>query len=220
MTQLKAFILDLDGVITDTAEYHYQAWRRLADEENIPFTREDNEQLRGVSRRRSLELLLGERISDYTEDQMQEMMDRKNGFYQALLETITEDDMLPGARELISEIKRRGLKVAVGSASKNTQIVLEKLQITAEFDGIADGHSVIRAKPAPDIFVHAAGQVGLPVAHCAVVEDAESGVQAALTAGMVAIGVGPEERVGVRSSVSPDFRYDSTADIDLDEILA
>jgi beta-phosphoglucomutase len=164
--------------------------------------------------------LLGERISDYTEDQMQEMMDRKNGFYQALLETITEDDMLPGARELISEIKRRGLKVAVGSASKNTQIVLEKLQITAEFDGIADGHSVIRAKPAPDIFVHAAGQVGLPVAHCAVVEDAESGVQAALTAGMVAIGVGPEERVGVRSSVSPDFRYDSTADIDLDEILA
>jgi HAD superfamily hydrolase (TIGR01509 family) len=135
------------------------------------------------------------------------------------LETITEDDILPGARELISEIKRRGLKVAVGSASKNTRIVLEKLHITEEFDGIADGHSVTRAKPAPDIFVHAAGQVDVPVAQCAVVEDAESGVQAALTAGMVAIGVGPEERVGVRSSVSPHFRYDTTADIDLDEIL-
>ncbi len=220
MVQLKAFILDLDGVITDTARYHFQGWKRLADEEGIPFTREDNEQLRGVSRRRSLELLLGEHVSDYTEDQMQEMMARKNGYYQALLETITEDDFLPGARELIEELKGRGLKVAVGSASRNTRTVLAKLHITDQFDGIADGHSVVRPKPAPDIFVHAAGQVGVPVANCAVVEDAESGVQAALTAGMIAIGVGPEERVGVRSSVNPHFRYDTTADIDLDEILA
>ncbi len=220
MATLQAFILDLDGVITDTAKYHFRAWKRLADEEDIPFTREDNEQLRGVSRRRSLELLLGEHIADYTEDQMQEMMDRKNGYYQTFLESITTDDFLPGARELIDEIKQRGFKVAVGSASRNTRIVLEKLQITDEFDGIADGHSVTRAKPAPDIFVHAAGQVGVPAANCAVVEDAESGVQAALTAGMVAIGVGPEERVGALSSVDPHFRYDTTADIDLDEILA
>jgi beta-phosphoglucomutase len=220
MTQLKAFILDLDGVITDTAKYHFQAWKRLADEEGIPFTREDNEHLRGVSRRRSLELLLGEHIGDYTEDQLQEMMDRKNGYYQALLETISEDDFLPGARALIGEIRHRGLKVAVGSASKNTRIVLERLQITDEFDGIADGHSVTRAKPAPDIFIHAAGQVGVPVANCAVVEDAEAGVRAALTGGMVAIGVGPDERVGAQSPVNPHFRYDTTADIDLDEILA
>ena len=214
MRDLQAFILDLDGVITDTARYHYQAWKRLADEEGIPFSREDNEQLRGVSRRRSLELLLGEHASNYDDDQMQEMMDRKNSYYQELLETITEDDLLPGARELIDDLKRRGLGIAVGSASRNTRIVLEKLGITDTFDGIADGYSVSRAKPAPDVFVHAAGQLGVPTEACVVVEDAASGVQAAINGGMVAVGIGPEERVG-----EADFRYDTTADIDVDEIL-
>jgi len=214
MAQIRAFILDLDGVITDTAKYHFQGWKRLADAEGIPFTRDDNEKLRGVSRHRSLELLLGERVSEYTEEQMQEMMDRKNGYYQQLLKTITEEDFLPGARELIDEIRGRGFKIAVGSASKNTRTVLEKLGITDAFDGIADGYSVSRAKPAPDIFVHAAGQLGVSAANCVVVEDAESGVQAARTGGMIAVGVGPEERVGYA-----DFRYDTTADIDLNEIL-
>jgi beta-phosphoglucomutase len=214
MVQLKAFILDLDGVITDTAKYHFQGWKRLADEEGIPFTREDNEQLRGVSRRRSLELMLGERVSDYTEEQMQEMMDRKNGYYQQLLQTITEDEFLPGACHLIEEIQRRGFKIAVGSASRNTRTVLDRLGITDTFDGIADGYSVTRAKPAPDVFIHAAGQLGVPTENCVVIEDAESGVQAALTGGMTAVGIGPDERVG-----QAHFRYDTTADIDLDEIL-
>lgn len=214
MARLKAFILDLDGVITDTAKYHFRAWKRLADEEGISFTREDNEQLRGVSRRRSLELLLGDQISEYTEEEIQEMMDRKNNNYQSLLESITEDEFLPGARDLIDELRERELKIAVGSASRNTRIVLEKLEITDVFGGIADGYSVSRAKPAPDIFVHAAGQLNVRAVDCAVVEDAESGVQAALTAGMVAVGVGPEERVG-----KAHFRYAKTADIDLDEIL-
>lgn len=215
MTELKAFILDLDGVITDTARYHFQAWKRLADEEGISFTREDNEQLRGVSRRRSLELLLGNHVSETTEEEMQEMMDRKNGYYQALLETITEDEFLPGARDLIDGLRRRDLKIAIGSASRNTRIVLKKLGISDAFDGIADGYSVSRAKPAPDVFVHAAGQLGVPVVNCAVIEDAESGVQAALTAGMVAVGIGPENRVG-----KAHLRYDSTADVNLDEILS
>lgn len=215
MTELKAFILDLDGVITDTARYHFQAWKRLADEEGISFTREDNEQLRGVSRRRSLELLLGSHVSETTEEEMQEMMDRKNGYYQALLETITEDEFLPGARDLIDGLRRRDLKIAIGSASRNTRIVLKKLGISDAFDGIADGYSVSRAKPAPDVFIHAAGQLGVPVVNCAVIEDAESGVQAALTAGMVAVGIGPENRVG-----KAHLRYDSTADVNLDEILS
>ncbi len=215
MSHIKGFILDLDGVITDTAKYHFQAWKRLADEEGVPFTREDNEQLRGVSRRRSLELLLGDHAPNYTEAQIQEMMSRKNGYYQEMLAQITENEFLPGACALIEEIKRRGLKIAVGSASKNTRTVLSKLQITDDFDGIADGHSVSRAKPAPDIFVHAAGQIGLPTVNCAVVEDAASGVEAALTGGMIAIGIGPEERVG-----RAHFRYDTPADVDLDEILA
>jgi beta-phosphoglucomutase len=187
----------------------------LADEEGISFTREDNEQLRGVSRRRSLELLLGNHVSETTEEEMQEMMDRKNGYYQALLETITEDEFLPGARDLIDGLRRRDLKIAIGSASRNTRIVLKKLGISDAFDGIADGYSVSRAKPAPDVFVHAAGQLGVPVVNCAVIEDAESGVQAALTAGMVAVGIGPENRVG-----KAHLRYDSTADVNLDEILS
>jgi len=211
---IQAFILDLDGVLTDTAEYHFRAWKRLADEEGIPFGREENEQLRGVSRRRSLELLLGHRVADYGEEQMEEMMSRKNQLYQRFLQSISQDDLLPGARDLIDALKRRGLRVAVGSASKNTRIVLGKLGISGAFDGIADGHSVTRAKPAPDVFIHAAGQLGVPAAACAVVEDAASGVEAALTAGMLAVGIGPEERVG-----KAHFRYNSTADVDLNEIL-
>lgn len=214
-TAIRAFILDLDGVLTDTAEYHFLGWKRLAEEEGISFTREDNEQLRGVSRRQSLMLLLGDHKDEYTEEDIQEMMARKNGYYQESLEEITEDDFLPGAQELLKEIKARGLKVAIGSSSRNTKTVLENLGIEDEFDAIADGYSVARAKPAPDLFLYAAQQMGVPPELCVVVEDAESGVAAALAGRMVAVGIGPEERVG-----RAHYRYDSTADIDLDEILA
>mgnify|MGYP000210640198 CR=1 FL=1 len=211
---IQAIILDLDGVITDTAEYHYRAWKRLADEEGVPFDREANEALRGISRRRSLEILMGEHITRYNEEQIQALMARKNGYYQEMLEQITPADFLPGAWELLQAIKARGLKVAIGSASRNTMRVLTRLGIADFFDGISDGHSVVRAKPAPDVFIYAAGRVGVPVAQCVVIEDAESGVQGALAGGMVAVGIGPEERVGVAH-----FRYDTTADINLDEIL-
>ena len=214
-TAIRAFILDLDGVVTDTAEYHFQAWKRLAEEEGISFTREDNEQLRGVSRRQSLMFLLGEHKDEYTEEEIQEMMARKNGYYQELLEKITEDDFLPGAQELIAELKDRGLKVAIGSSSKNTKTVLKNLGIEDEFDAVADGHSVARSKPAPDLFLYAAQQMDVPPELCVVVEDAESGVEAALAGRMIAVGIGPEERVG-----KAHYRYETTADIDLDEILA
>lgn len=214
-TAIQAFILDLDGVLTDTAEYHFQGWKRLAEEEGISFTREDNEQLRGVSRRQSLMFLLGDHKDEYTEEEIQEMMARKNGYYQELLEEITEEDFLPGAQELLEEIKARGLMVAIGSSSKNTKTVLTHLGIEDEFDAIADGHSVERSKPAPDLFLYAAQKLDAPPELCVVVEDAESGVEAALAGGMIAVGVGPEERVG-----KAHYRYDSTADIDLDEILA
>lgn len=211
---IQAFILDLDGVLTDTAEYHFRAWKRIADEENIPFTREDNEQLRGVSRRRSLEILLGEHRRRYTESEMQEMMDRKNGYYQEMLRQITEDDFLPGAQALMENLRERGLKVAIGSASKNTKTVLRQLGILDFFDVIADGHSVERGKPAPDLFLYAAAKMEVDPAECVVVEDAKSGVAAALEGGMVAVGIGPEERVG-----EAHFRYDTTADIRIAEIL-
>jgi beta-phosphoglucomutase len=215
MMTIQAFILDLDGVLTDTAEYHFQAWKRIAEEEDVPFIREDNEQLRGVSRRRSLEILLGDHRHRYTESQMQELMARKNGYYQEMLRQITEEDFLPGASALLDDLRARGFKIAIGSASKNTKTVLRQLGISDLFDVIADGYSVERSKPAPDLFLYAAAEMDVDPARCVVVEDAASGVRAALDGGMIAVGVGPEARVG-----EAHFRYDSTADIELSEILS
>ncbi len=212
--EIGAVILDLDGVITDTAEYHFHAWQRVAEEEGITFTREDNEALRGVSRRQSLELLLGEHIERYGEDTLEEIMDRKNRYYRNSLEQITPADFLEGAPALLAAIRSRGLKMAIGSASKNTRIVLQRLGIIEAFDVIADGYSVERTKPAPDLFLYAAEQMGVRPGQCIVIEDAASGVTAALAAEMVAVGVGPEERVG-----HAHYRYDTIAAVDLDEIL-
>jgi beta-phosphoglucomutase len=209
----RAVIFDLDGVITDTAEFHYLGWQRLADEEGIPFDREANEALRGVSRRESLEIMLGDR--EVPEDELLAMMERKNGYYVDSLGHMGPDDALPGAVELVEEARDRGLAVAIGSSSKNARLVLDKLGLTDRFDAIADGDSVDRAKPAPDLFLAAAELLGVEPAACIVVEDAESGVDAALAAGMVAVGVGPEDRVG-----HAHHRFDTTADIDLGVVLA
>jgi len=211
---IHAFILDLDGVITDTAEYHYLAWKRLADENDVHFDRSVNENLRGISRRKSLEILLGNQIDRFSEADIAEMMETKNGYYREMLTSITPADFLPGAEELLKNIRKRDLKVAIGSASRNTPMVLKKLGIADFFDAVSDGHSVVRAKPAPDVFVFAAGAMKIPVEFCAVIEDAAAGVEAANTAGMVSIGVGPKDRVG-----HARYRYDTTADIDLGSIL-
>jgi beta-phosphoglucomutase len=191
---LKGFIFDLDGVITDTAEYHFRAWKRLADEEGIPFTREDNEQLRGVSRRESLRRLLKGRVIDEATATL--WMDRKNGYYTAFLSTMTPQDLLPGAREFLEASRAAGMKVGLASASRNARPVLDSLQITALFDVLGDGHSVVNTKPAVDLFVWVAGGFGVPAAECVVFEDAEAGVDGALAAGMQCVGIGPVERVG------------------------
>ncbi len=191
---VQAVIFDLDGVLTDTAEYHYRAWQRLADEEGLPFSRQINEQLRGVSRRRSLEIILGGRM--VAPDTFAAMMARKNRYYIELLRNITADNLLPGAVSLLQTLKMDGVKLAVGSASKNAHLVLDRLGIADYFDVVADGYSVTQTKPAPDLFLFAARQMGISPANCAVVEDAASGVEAALAAGMWAVGIGPAERVG------------------------
>lgn len=156
---IRAFIFDLDGVITDTAEYHYRGWKQLADEEGLSFAREDNEHLRGIPRRESLMLILKDRV--YTEEKIQEMMQRKNSYYLEFIKEISPSDLLPGAKELLEEIRAAGLKNALGSASKNALEVIERLGIQSLFDAIADGHSVERQKPAPDLFLHAAHQLDL-----------------------------------------------------------
>ena len=210
---IKAFIFDLDGVLTDTAEYHYRGWKRLAEELSIPFTREDNEALRGIPRRESLMMIIKDR--QYTEEQISEMMERKNRYYLEFIREVTPGDLLPGARPLLEEIHAAGLKSAIGSASKNAPEVIRRLGISSLLDAISDGHSVEFQKPAPDLFLHAANQLGLEPSECAVVEDAAAGVQAAQAGGFHSVGLGPWERVG-----AADVIYPSLADLRLLELLA
>lgn len=191
--EIKGAIFDLDGVLTDTSELHYLAWKRLADDENIPFSREDNEALRGISRRESLLLILKERR--LKETQIVEMMDRKNKYYVESISSLTERDLFPGVREFLVSLRDEGIKLALGSASKNAKSVLLRLGITDLFDGIADGSSVEVQKPAPDLFLFASRLIGIPAPECVVFEDAAAGIQAALAGGMWAVGIGPRQRL-------------------------
>lgn len=210
-TQIQGVIFDLDGVLTDTAEFHYRSWQKLADEEGLPFNRQANEALRGVSRRESLMLIIGDR--QFPEEKIQEMMDRKNRYYVESIQNITAADLLPGALELLDELRQAGIKIAIGSASKNAHTVVEKLGIADLVDAIADGYSVQHPKPAPDLFLFAANQLGLEPGQCVVVEDAAAGIEAALAAGMWAVGLGPAERVGAAQVVLPSLEGVTWADL-------
>lgn len=191
---LQAVIFDLDGVITDTAEYHYLAWQQLADEEGLAFNRAFNEQLRGVSRRDSLLLILNKSGRTVDELTLQEMMFRKNRYYVNMLNRISPNDLLPGATALLDMLDLAGIPYALASASKNARTVLNHLGITHRFAIIADGDSVTRQKPAPDLFRFAAARLGARPACCVVIEDAAAGIAAAQSAGMAALALGPAVR--------------------------
>jgi beta-phosphoglucomutase len=212
MTGIQAMIFDLDGVLTDTSEYHYQAWKHLADDEGLPFTHAENDaHLRGVGRRESLLYLLkGRQVS---QAHMAEMMDRKNRYYNALIKHMTPTEVVPGAVALLREIRQAGIKLAIASASKNAMTVLQRLEIVSYFDGIADGSCVVRSKPEPDIFLFAAGLLGTPTPACLGIEDANAGVEAIKTAGMRAIGVGPKERFARADRVLDDFANKTLRDL-------
>lgn len=204
MQRPNAIIFDLDGVLTDTSDYHYEAWKHLADDLGIPFTREENDKyLRGVSRRDSLMYII--RGRHYTEDQIQEMMDRKNRYYVEMIQKMTPNDLVPGGKELLQEIQHAGIKIAIASVSKNAHTVIDNLDINVYLDAIADGYAVTNGKPAPDIFVFAAGQVNTPTSQCLVLEDAAAGVEAAKKGGMLAIGIGPQDRFQGADKVLPDL---------------
>jgi beta-phosphoglucomutase len=209
---IRGLIFDLDGVITDTAELHYRAWQRMADEAGLPFDRQANEALRGIGRRESLGRVVGAR--SVSEAEAEDLMDRKNGYYRELLQTLTPDDVLPGSIELVEAARNRGLRVALASASRNAREVLDRLGISDRFDAVCDGHTVEAAKPAPDLFLAAATALDLPPEECVVFEDAADGVAAAHAAGIAAVGIGPTERVGTAEMV-----VDGLADADLDAIL-
>ena len=214
MGKLKGFIFDLDGVITDTAEYHYLGWKKLADEENMEFDREFNEKFRGVSRMECLDLLLEANNRKVTPEERKELAERKNNYYQEYLKNISKDNLLDGIEDVLKTLKDKGFKLAIASASKNTSIVVKKLDIKDMFDTISDGHSVKKSKPAPDLFLHTAEKLNLEPKECVVFEDAEAGVDAAIAANMTAVGIGPEKRVG-----HAHYRFDSVQDIELKKIM-
>lgn len=209
---IHALLFDLDGVITDTAEYHFRAWKQLADEEGIPFSRQDNEQLRGVSRRESLNRMLNGRALD--EESAQAWMERKNSYYREMIEKISQEDLLPGAAEILVQAREAGVKTALVSASLNAPDVVHRLGIAGQFDVITTGGDVRRQKPAPDLFLHAAERLNVSPGQCLVIEDAESGIDAARAAGMFSVGLGPAERVG-----HADLVFASLQDVQLDDLL-
>lgn len=190
--KLKAVIFDLDGVITDSARYHYLAWKELADELGIPFDEEYNEKLKGVSRMESLELILenGNACNKYTKVEKAEMAEKKNHNYRELIKQITPADILPGIQDFLDELKEEGIKIALASVSKNASFIISRLELESFFDYIADAAKVPNAKPFPDIFLAGMDAFGYTPEECIGIEDARTGIEAIHRAGMKAVGVG------------------------------
>lgn len=188
--RIKAVIFDLDGVIVSTDEYHYQAWKSIADKENIEFNRSINNELRGVSRAESLEIILEKANKEYTQDEKAILLEKKNDIYRSLLANLSSSEILEGVNEVIDYLKSNNIKVAIGSSSKNTSLILEKIGLSNIFDEIADGTMITKSKPNPEVFILAANKLGIDPKECLVVEDAEAGVEAALAGNMIVAAVG------------------------------
>ncbi|MBC1416685.1 beta-phosphoglucomutase [Listeria innocua] len=191
-TALKGVVFDLDGVITDTAHYHYLAWKKTAESIGIEFDEAFNENLKGVSRIDSLLLILKKdgRENDFTEEQIEALAADKNEFYVSLLEEITPADVLPGIKELIVDLKKQNLKCSIASVSKNARTVLSALEMEQEFDYIVDAAKITKSKPDPEIFVEACRGLGLEPSEVVGIEDAQAGIEAINAAGIVSVGVG------------------------------
>ncbi len=190
---IKAIIFDVDGVLVRTDALHECSWRSLAEREGLPFPDNLPDQLRGVSRERSLELVLGDAIERYTSEQLAAMMEYKNALLLHAVHAMTPADTLPGVRLLLQALRDAGLKLAAASASRNARLVLSRVDLTHHLDAIIDGHDAPKAKPDPQCFLLAAEKMDVHPAHCVVVEDAPAGVEAAMNAGMAVVGVGPVE---------------------------
>ena len=205
MTKIKACLFDLDGVIVDTAVYHFQAWRRLANELGFDFTEHQNEQLKGISRMESLDLILkwgGVTLSD--EDKLA-WATKKNDWYLDLVSQMTPNEVLPGVPAFLTSLRENGIKIALGSASKNSKLILERINMLSYFDAIIDGNNITKGKPDPQVFLLGAEATNTKPEECAVFEDAVAGVQAAKAGGMKAIGVGSPEILNEADFVISSF---------------
>jgi len=188
--EYKGFIFDLDGVLVDTAKYHFLAWKRLASELEIDFTEDDNERLKGVSRMASLDIILELGNKSLSEEEKMDLATRKNEWYVDYITKMDATEILPGALEFLKMLKEKGFKCALGSASKNAGLILKKTGMTEYFDTIVDGTHVSKAKPDPEVFTLGAKNMSLSYEECVVFEDSVAGLQAAKAAGMVAVGIG------------------------------
>ncbi len=191
--QKKGFIFDLDGVIVNTAIYHYLAWKKIADQLEIPFSEIKNEQLKGVSRTDSLKKILSWKNLTVTKEIFNHLLEKKNNDYLHYISKMTENDILPNVVNTLKWLKNNNQQIALGSASKNAKIIIEKIQLTHFFETIIDGNSVTKTKPNPEVFLNAAKYLKLPPEKCIVFEDSVAGIQAANSGGMISIGIGDKK---------------------------
>ena len=207
----KGLIFDLDGVICFTDRFHYQAWKKLADERGIPFEEEDNKRLRGVSRMDSLEIILEKADRAYSEEEKVRMAEEKNNTYRELLQQMSPADLSDEVRDTLRELKNRGYKLAIGSSSKNTKTILSRIGLSDFFDAISDGTNITRSKPDPEVFLKAAEFIGEAPVECLVIEDADAGIEAASAGGFASAGIGD-------AAVNPKATYGIKKFSDLLEI--
>lgn len=201
----KGLLFDLDGVIVDTAKYHYLAWKEIAKELGIDFTEEDNERLKGVSRIRSFEIILEIGGKTMSQEEIEEWCTKKNDVYLTYIKKLEEDEILPGVRTFLEDVKKKGYKISLGSASKNSNLILERLGLLDVFDEIIDGTKTTKAKPDPEVFVLGAKALGFACEDCIVFEDAVAGIEAAHSGGMQAVGIGSKERLPEADFNIPGF---------------
>ena len=211
---IKGFLFDLDGVIVDTAVFHFQAWRRLAQKLGGDFTEEQNEQLKGVSRVDSLNKIIEWTGATVSDEEFQSLMVEKNEWYLELVQGLGPQDALPGALNFLQTAYDQGIKIALGSASKNAPMILEKLGITPLFTAIIDGNNVVNGKPHPEVFLKGAEALGLKPSECVVFEDSIAGVQAAKTGGMSSVGIGDAE------TLQADIHFNALGDTTPEALVA
>ena len=208
---IKAVIFDLDGVIVSTDDCHYRAWKKMADEEGIYFDREINNRLRGVSRMASLEFVLEKANREYSEKEKQEMAERKNSYYKELICELTQANILTDVTEKLDELKENGIKIAIGSSSKNTPIILKQIGLDKYFDAVSDGNNITHSKPDPEVFLKAAEMLNIAPKDCMIVEDADADIEAGKRAGM--------KTLAVQGANGADFKAKNLAECDWVKLL-
>ncbi|GAB3994977.1 beta-phosphoglucomutase [Spirosoma daeguense] len=210
---IKAFLFDLDGVIVDTAIYHYQAWKRLANELGFDISEEFNEQLKGVSRTESLDIILAHGGLILSDEEKAELASRKNQWYLELVSRMTSDDILPGVANFFSQVRKAGLQTALGSVSKNASLILERIGMSEAFDAIIDGTKISKGKPDPEVFTKGAAELEVEPSECIVFEDAVAGVEAGKRGGMFVVGLGSPDVLTQADLVAPSLENLTVEDV-------